>query len=37
MQGCDGYAPIMAYIGTEDYLINCELREEKTSLSKEYA
>ena len=23
---CDGYAPMMAYIGREDYLINCELR-----------
>jgi hypothetical protein len=25
-KGCDGYAPIMAYIGTEGYLINAELR-----------
>lgn len=25
-KGCDGYAPIMAYIGREGYLINCELR-----------
>jgi hypothetical protein len=25
-KGHDGYAPIMAYIGTEGYLINCELR-----------
>lgn len=28
-KGYDGYAPIMAYIGTEGYLINCELREGK--------
>lgn len=26
-KGYDGYAPIMAYIGTEGYLINAELRE----------
>ena len=26
-KGFDGYAPIMAYIGTEGYLINDELRE----------
>jgi len=26
----DGYAPIMAYLGTEGYLINTELREGKT-------
>jgi len=25
-KGYDGYAPIMAYIGTEGYLVNCELR-----------
>lgn len=25
-KGCDGYAPMMAYIGREGYLINCELR-----------
>ena len=25
-RGCDGYAPMMAYIGREGYLINCELR-----------
>ena len=25
-KGCDGYAPIMAYIGTEGYLVNSELR-----------
>jgi hypothetical protein len=28
-KGCDGYAPIMAYIGTEGFLINCELRKGK--------
>lgn len=28
-KGFDGYAPIMAYIGTEGYLINAELREGK--------
>jgi hypothetical protein len=28
-KGCDGYAPIMAYIGTEGFLINCELRNGK--------
>lgn len=28
-KGCDGYAPIMAYIGKEGYLINAELREGK--------
>ena len=28
-KGCDGYAPIMAYIGTEGFLINTELREGK--------
>lgn len=28
-KGYDGYAPIMAYIGTESYLINAELREGK--------
>ena len=26
-KGCDGYAPIMAYIGREGYLVNAELRE----------
>jgi len=25
-KGYDGYAPMMAYIGTEGYLVNCELR-----------
>lgn len=28
-KGLDGYAPIMAYIGTEGFLVNCELREDK--------
>ena len=26
-KGVDGYAPMMAYIGTEGYAINFELRE----------
>lgn len=26
-KGFDGYAPIMAYVGTEEYLVNVELRE----------
>ena len=30
----NGYAPIMAYIGTEGYLINCELREGKQHCQK---
>ena len=33
-KGCDGYAPIMAYIGTEGYLVNCELREGKQHCQK---
>ena len=28
-KGCDGYAPIFAYIGTEGYMANTELREGK--------
>ncbi len=28
-KGMDGYAPIFAYIGTEGYLVNCQLREGK--------
>lgn len=28
-KGCDGYAPIIAYIGTEGYMINIQLREGK--------
>ena len=31
-KGYDGYAPIMAYIGTEGYLINAELREGNVDL-----
>lgn len=30
----NGYAPIVAYIGTEGYLINCELREGKQHCQK---
>ena len=26
-KGCDGYAPIFAYIGTEGYMLSCQLRE----------
>jgi len=33
-KGCDGYAPIMAYIGREGYLVNCELREGKQHCQK---
>lgn len=33
-KGCDGYAPIMAYIGTEGYLANTELREGKQHCQK---
>jgi len=32
--GYDGYAPIMAYIGTEGFLANAELREGKTHCQK---
>ncbi len=34
-KGFDGYAPIMAYIGTEGYLVNTELREGKQHCQKE--
>ena len=34
-KGFDGFAPIMAYIGTEGYLINTELREGKQHCQKE--
>ena len=34
-KGFDGYAPIMAYIGTEGYLINTELRIGKQHCQKE--
>lgn len=33
-KGFDGYAPMMAYIGTEGYAINFELREEKQHCQK---
>jgi hypothetical protein len=33
-KGYDGYAPMMAYIGTEGFLINCELREGKQHCQK---
>lgn len=34
-KGFDGYAPIMAYIGTEGYLVNLELRTGKQHCQKE--
>ena len=34
-KGCDGYAPIMTYIGTESYLVNCELWEGKQQFLRE--
>lgn len=34
-KGFDGYAPIMAYIGTEGYLVNLELRVGKQHCQKE--
>lgn len=34
-KGYDGFAPIMAYIGTEGYLVNTELREGKQHCQKE--
>jgi len=33
-KGCDGYAPIFSYLGTEGYLINLELREGKQHCQK---
>lgn len=33
-KGCDGYAPIFAYLGTEGYLVNLELREGKQHCQK---
>ena len=33
-KGYDGYAPIMAYIGTEGFIANCELREGKQHCQK---
>ena len=34
-KGFDGYAPIMAYVGAEGYLVNCELREGKQHCQKD--
>ena len=34
-KGCDGYAPIFAYIGSEGYLLNLELREGKQHCQKD--
>ena len=33
-KGCDGYAPVFAYIGSEGYLANLELREGKQHCQK---
>ena len=33
-KGCDGYAPIFAYLGTEGFLANAELREGKQHCQK---
>jgi len=33
-KGYDGYAPMMAYIGTEGFMANCELREGKQHCQK---
>ena len=33
-KGCDGYAPIFAYLGAEGYLVNAELREGKQHCQK---
>lgn len=33
-KGCDGYAPIFAYLGSEGYCVNVELREGKTHCQK---
>lgn len=33
-KGCDGYAPMMAYLEREGYLINCELREGRQHCQK---
>ena len=35
-KGFDGYAPIMAYIGTEGYCINTELRIGKQHCQKDH-
>ena len=34
-KGYDGYAPIMAYIGTEGFMANCQLREGKQHCQKD--
>lgn len=33
-KGCDGYTPMFAYIGTEGFMLNCELREGKQHSQK---
>ena len=33
-KGCDGYAPIFAYLGTEGFLVNAELREGRQHCQK---
>ena len=33
-KGCDGYMPMFAYIGTEGFMLNCELREGKQHSQK---
>ena len=33
-KGCDGYAPIFAYLGTEGFLVNAQLREGKQHCQK---
>ena len=33
-KGCDGYAPIFAYLGTEGYLVDAQLREGKQHCQK---
>lgn len=33
-KGCDGYAPIFAYLGTEGFLVNVQLREGKQHCQK---
>ena len=35
-KGFDGYAPMVAYIGTEGFMSNIELSEGKTALPGEY-
>ena len=33
-KGCDGYTPMFAYIGSEGFMLNCELREGKQHSQK---